>query len=193
MVEIEKYKIIFGEVEFERVKEIFPTFIMIVDVVVGENEQITKELKLLALQQAKIYSHAEYHEYRIKNPQDGESRSLYVSYQLWIDSNLNAIIKLDNENKFPTLKTAKGNKDLLLNQEQLVILFQYLNRMNVFDSKQKLNTKMSIAINLLTGWDKKNTLNIFSEVKEIESASINKHKVCNALKTVIREIEKDLE
>lgn len=190
MVEIEKYKVVFGEVEFERVRALFPTFIMILDVVIGENKQITKELKFLALQQAKIYSQTEYQEYRIINPLDTASRSLYLSYRHWIDSNFNALTKLDNENKLPSLKTAKGNKDLLLNQEQLVILFQYLQKINIFDSAQKLNTKMSKALNLLTGWDENKMRILFSENKD-SNDSTHKGKVINTVKKLLSSLEQE--
>lgn len=84
------------------------------------------------------------------------------------------------------LKTAKSNKDLLLNQEQLVVLFQFLQKINIFDNTQKLNTKMAYAINLLTGWDKDKTRNLFSDNNDL----IHKKKVIQAMKLLITELEK---
>lgn len=94
------------------------------------------------------------------------------------------------ESKITPLKTAKGNKDLLLNQEQIVILFQYLQKINVFDSTQKLNTKMSMALNLLTGWDENKMRILFSENKDSNDRT-HKGKVVIAVKKLLSSLEQE--
>jgi hypothetical protein len=84
-------------------------------------------------------------------------------------------------------KSAKRNKDLLLNQEQTVLLFSYLQRVNIFDKTQKLNSKMAIAINVCTGWDKDKTRQLFSRVE----TDINKAKVKKAISLLLAEIQKE--
>ncbi len=86
------------------------------------------------------------------------------------------------------VKTAKENKDLLLNQEAMVLLFIYLQKINVFDEKQKLNTNISRAINLLTGWDAEKTRQLLSTYQGFEYSQ--KPKLKKAIQKLLEELQK---
>ena len=136
MVEIEKYKSIFGDdVEFKHIKSIFPTFLIFMDGIVGENEKMTKERKILALQQAKYCSQVEYQEYRIKNPKDTEFISLYFKYQHWIDDNLNSLTIFKKAKK----ESKKEKVSCFKTRDELLILFNTFKEIGIFhkDTQQK--------------------------------------------------------
>ena len=121
------------------------------------------------------------------NPDKGLYQHQHRKLMKFIDNRYWEEQKLALLNSQTNSKTAKENKDILLNQEQQVILFQYLQRINIFDATQKLNTKMATAINVLTGWDKDKTRQLFSSTADI----IHKGKVIQAVKQLLTELDKE--
>jgi hypothetical protein len=191
MIEIKKCLEIFESEDFEFIHSVFPTAILYIDSTIGKNETISKEQKIANLRRAKYISTLEYSEYKGRGSKKERARFLYLNYKYWIETNLSELNRLEIISKLPTEKTAKGNKDLLLNQEQIVILFQYMQKINVFDSSQQLNTKMANGLNVITGWDKEKMRQLFTKHNDRNSDSIQKSKVIKAVDLLLKELRMD--
>lgn len=126
MLDWNDFKIVFGDIDPNRVVSIFPTVSIFLEFGIGERDE-SEDLKFNFLKQARHVSNAEYLDYRIKNPEDLESKGIQLMYQNWIDNILIELqnkISLSNE-KNVKLKVVKRNQPNITHEE-VVIALNYL-------------------------------------------------------------------
>lgn len=117
---------VFGDTEPNRVVSIFPTVSLFLEYGIGERDE-SDEQKLNYLRQARSVSNAEYQDYRRINPDDSESKGVYLRYQNWIDKiliELEEKVSISKGTSEKQIVIKKNNSDIT--HEEVVLALTYL-------------------------------------------------------------------